>query len=166
MEKIYKKIEELKNTELSSIPLILDPKNEADKKQLETLLRQDAIKQVNDDYVEQIKELYAIKNPTLVFQPDFKDVAEKFIKEEEEKSPLYLQVKWVFYPWLSTLVHILDDEDFQMVRTARNRYLITPEEQKIFYNAVVGIGGLSVGNSVALAIVLQGGARHIKLADF
>jgi hypothetical protein len=60
---------------------------------------------------------------------------------------------------------VLPEADFQLVRTARNRNLITKEEQEKFYNATIGIGGLSVGNSVALAIVLQGGGRHIKLAD-
>lgn len=73
---------------------------------------------------------------------------------------------WVYYPWLDTSVHILNEEDFYFVRTSRNRNLITAKEQKKFYNAVVGIGGLSIGNSVAVAIALQGGAKHMRLADF
>src|SRR6185436_13942414 len=35
-----------------------------------------------------------------------------------------------------------------------------------FYNAKVGIGGLSIGSSVAIALVLQGGAKNIRIADF
>src|SRR5258708_9015345 len=77
-----------------------------------------------------------------------------------------MQGNWVYYPWLATLVHLIEDVDFQRVRTARNRNLINEEEQKKFYNSVVGVGCLSVGNSVTLAIVLQGGAKHLRLADF
>jgi hypothetical protein len=63
-------------------------------------------------------------------------------------------------------VHVLDEESFQKVRTARNKNLITEDEQEKFYNSTIGIGGLSVGNSVVLAIALQGGGRYFKLADF
>ena len=63
-------------------------------------------------------------------------------------------------------MHVLEDNDFQLVRTARNKNLISPEEQEKFYEATIGIGGLSVGNSVALAIVLQGGGRRMRLADY
>ena len=59
----------------------------------------------------------------------------------------------------------LNENDFQTVRTARNRNLINQEEQEKFHNATVGIGGLSVGSTVAFALVLQGGPKHIKLAD-
>jgi molybdopterin/thiamine biosynthesis adenylyltransferase len=60
----------------------------------------------------------------------------------------------------------LEEDEFYSVRTARNKNLITQKEQDIFYNSVIGIAGLSIGNSVALALVLQGGAKHIKLADY
>jgi hypothetical protein len=63
------------------------------------------------------------------------------------------------------LVHILPEEDFWLVRTNRNHNLINFEEQEKFYNATVGVGGLSVGSSVVYALVLQGGPKHIKLAD-
>jgi hypothetical protein len=69
-------------------------------------------------------------------------------------------------PWLSTFVHILIEEEFQAVRTARNKNLINKEEQEKFYNAVIGIGGLSIGSSVAMAITLQGGGKYFRLADF
>ncbi|MEK7616336.1 MAG: ThiF family adenylyltransferase [Patescibacteria group bacterium] len=110
---------------------------------------------VVDDYKEQLRELFFVQNPTLTFQP--------------EKAPKKLPDpggRWVYYPWLNTIVHILPEQEFFLVRTARNRNLITAEEQEKFYNSTIGIGGLSIGNSVALAIVLQGGGQRIKLADF
>lgn len=72
---------------------------------------------------------------------------------------------WVYLPWRHTLLHLLDDDAYQQVRTARNRNLITAEEQHTYYHSTIGIAGLSVGNSVALALVLTGGGKHLRLAD-
>jgi hypothetical protein len=79
--------------------------------------------------------------------------------------PLEEHGRWAYYPWLGALVHVLPEADFELVRTARNQNLITRDEQKKFYNATIGIAGLSVGSSVAAAIALQGGGRRIRMAD-
>lgn len=36
---------------------------------------------------------------------------------------------WAYYPWSNRLVHVLDEEEFAELRTSRNRYKITVEEQ-------------------------------------
>ncbi|MFN3999204.1 Rv1355c family protein [Algoriphagus sp.] len=73
---------------------------------------------------------------------------------------------WVFYPWKNTLVHILDEEDFIRIRTLRNNYKITPSEQLELRKKKVGIVGLSVGQSIALAMTLERSFGEIRLADF
>ena len=146
-------------------PIFFDLSIESNKKDLYTLLLSQRVQLLSDDYTEQLREYFQISNPTLVYTPDFENHFQKYLAKLKKTSPIIEQGKWVFFPWNATLVHILEEEKFLKVRTARNRNLITEEEQKKFYDAVIGIGGLSVGNSVALAIVLQGGARHIKLAD-
>jgi len=156
----------LKGGEVPSEPAIFDLGQQADRETVGALFQNGRISTVGDDYEEQIRELFAVNNPSQVYQPGFADALAKHIDGSRAVAPLWQQGRWVFYPWLSSLVHILEDADFQKVRTARNRNLINDDEQKKFYDAVIGIGGLSVGNSVALAIVLQGGGRHIKLADF
>lgn len=166
MDKVYKKISQIAKYVTLNEPVIFDLSKIVDGRKIIQLLDEGSIHQVSDDYVGQLKELFSISNPALVYQPGFGKKFEDFLQITEMKLPLFKQGRWVFFPWLLTLVHILEEKDFQMVRTARNCYLISPKEQKVFYNAVVGIGGLSIGNSVALTIVLQGGARHIKLADF
>ena len=148
-----------------SQPVIFDFRRAGDRNKVSRLLAQKEIRYITDDYREQLHELFAVKNPTRVYTPTFEKEFSRFLALLEKQKPLWQHGRWVYFPWLSTLVHILEDADFQKVRTARNRNLITQEEQKRFYDAVVGIGGLSVGNSVATTIVLQGGARHIRLAD-
>ncbi len=159
-------IQELINSRkvpLGSKPEIFDLSQPSHQEKIKMLLESIKINTVVDDYKEQQKELFAINNPTKVYTPDFSKEFERYF---ESLGSTMEHGAWVYFPWLSTLTHLLVDEDFQKVRTARNRNLISPEEQNKFYNSVIGIGGLSVGNSVTLAIVLQGGAKHLKLADF
>lgn len=158
-------ISERLNNISTSTPLLLNLSDEKDIASLSGLINGGRINQVIDDYKEQQLELFQINNPSLVFRPDFKNKFEEYFLSLEKTTSLWEHGRWVYFPWLSTLVHILKEDDFQKVRTARNKNLINAEEQEKFYHSTVGIAGLSVGNSVALSIVLQGGAKHIKLAD-
>ncbi|MBF8280978.1 MAG: Rv1355c family protein, partial [Candidatus Magasanikbacteria bacterium] len=133
---------------------------------LAALVKENAMSFVVDDYEEQLREYYGVLHPADIFKPSFASEAREYIETLKKNGVLHEHGVWVYYPWNATLVHILDDKEFQMVRTARNKLLITSEEQAMYYNAVVGIAGLSVGNSCALAIALQGGARRLRLADF
>lgn len=162
MEKILKKI-----GEGNSIykPEIYNLSNKADLKKIEKLIEAGYIQHVSDDYMEELREYFAVMNPAEVYKPTFEEKFRQYVAEIEKKHSLIAHGLWVVYPWLSNAVHVLPEEAFQTVRTARNRNLITSEEQDKFYNSTIGIAGLSVGNSVALAIVLQGGGKNIKLAD-
>jgi molybdopterin/thiamine biosynthesis adenylyltransferase len=159
-------IDQKRGEQASSRPIIFDLQDESDRQKLSNLIADGAVLQVIDDYEEQLKEYFAIMNPPLVYQPNFEENFKDYLSDLQKNTSLWQYGRYVYFPWLFTLVHILDDEAFQQVRTARNKNLINDEEQKKFYQSVIGIAGLSVGNSVALAIVLQGGAKHIKLADF
>ena len=146
-------------------PVFFQLSKGTDQQALEKLISAGDVKHISDDYREQQLELFGVKNPSQVYTPDFKSKFEKYFSDLEKKTPLHEHGNWVYFPWSSTLVHILPENDFQLVRTARNKNLINAEEQNKFYNATIGIAGLSVGSSVAFAIALQGGAKHLKLAD-
>jgi tRNA A37 threonylcarbamoyladenosine dehydratase len=90
---------------------------------------------------------------------------DRYLISVKKQKPLHEHGHWVFYPWNASLVHVLPERDFQLVRTARNQNLVTRSEQAKFYESTIGIAGLSIGNSVALSIVLQGGGQRIRLAD-
>ncbi len=121
---------------------------------------------VIDTYDQQLKELFILRNPALhITSSKFKQKFADFQKETLTGQESWQAGRWIYLSWRHTLIHLLEDKDYQTVRTGRNRHLITPNEQEIFYNSTIGIAGLSVGNSIALSIVLSGGGRHIKLAD-
>ncbi|MDO8590706.1 MAG: ThiF family adenylyltransferase [bacterium] len=118
-----------------------------------------------DAYEAQLKELFALENPALFHGPDFDTAWQGHLSKLTATLPLAKQGAWALYPWSNTIVHVLPEEKFFRVRTTRNRNLITDKEQKQFYDAVVGIAGLSIGMSIALALTLSGGAKRFKLAD-
>jgi len=73
---------------------------------------------------------------------------------------------WVYYPWLRTLIRILDRAEFIDLRTSRNRFKITDGEQKALSEKSVGIIGLSVGHAVAMCMATERAAGRFRLADF
>ena len=163
--KIDEYIEGALALKIASKPFFFDLGKPDDREKIGVLFSQGAIRRVSDDYKEQLLELYGVNNPPLVYAPGFKEKFEEHYAGLQKEKTIREQGNWVYFPWSSTLVHILPETDFLAVRTARNRNLIGKEEQEKFYNATVGIAGLSVGSSVAFALALGGGAKRMKLAD-
>ena len=73
---------------------------------------------------------------------------------------------WVHYPWSNRLVHLLAEQDFAELRTSRNVYKITVDEQRVLAGRKIGIIGLSVGQSVALTLAMERGFGELRIADF
>lgn len=113
---------------------------------------------VVDRYREMLHDLFLLRNPRCRFDKNYKKPLREFMRQAPEGT-------WFYHPWSRALVHFLPEDMHQELRTGRNRYLITAQEQRRYYRAVVGIAGLSVGSHAALTIAMTGGARHIKLAD-
>jgi len=162
---LEKSLAEKKKIKSDSAPRIFNLRKEKDRHLISRLIAGRAVRHVSDDYEEQLREYFGIMNPALVYAPGFEEKFQTYFESIQKKIPLWQNGRWVYFPWLSTLTHILEEDAFQIVRTARNRDLINQAEQKKFYNSTIGIAGLSVGNSVALAIVMQGGGRRIRIAD-
>ncbi len=147
-------------------PQFFDLSNKEDQSSLSQLLKEQPHITVIDTYETQLKELFILDNPPLNMNPpQLKEEFKKHKAEHYKNKEDYEVGNWVYLPWRHSLLHILDDDGYQQVRTGRNRNLITKEEQEKFYNSTIGIAGLSVGNSCALSIVQTGGGKHIKLAD-
>lgn len=72
--------------------------------------------------------------------------------------------RYVVYPWRNTMVRLPEDRLFHQLRTARNRFLITDDEQNRWGTATIAVAGLSVGASLLNTSVLTG-ARRFRIAD-
>jgi len=62
----------------ASVPTIFNLSITAQEKELEELLVGNKIQRVSDDYQEQQQELFAAKNPSIVYGPDFKPKFEEY----------------------------------------------------------------------------------------
>jgi hypothetical protein len=158
-------LDQLSSKQTEYKPVIFDLSKVSDQKILKSLIDEGKLLHATDDYEEELTELFGVNNPNLVYTPDFRKLVLNYIQELNTALPSWKQGRWVYYPWRSLIAHVLIEDDFFKVRTARNKNLINQAEQEKFYNSTAGIGGLSVGSSIAYALVLQGGPKNIKLAD-
>ena len=122
-------------------------------------------RQVVDQYGRNLEELFLLRNPRCRFDKNYAGAFESFKKKHFGKRHPHAAGGWFYYPWSSTLVHFLPEKLHFELRTGRNKHLITKKEQERYYNASLGIAGLSVGSHIALTVAMTGGAQHIKLAD-
>ena len=133
-------------------PQIFRLSEPADASLIAELLASRADIEVHDEIIGQLRELVKSLNPSRKMTGDLYE--ELISAHLQGRSPDTYGV-WVYYPWNRKLVHLLDESEFVEVRTNRNRYKITRQEQEQLRKAKVGIVGLSVGQSIALTLAME-----------
>lgn len=146
---------------MGKTPVVYNPKKES----MSKFQKKYKVLEIVDYYSELVKELFLIRNPRYRFVPNYEDSFEQFYKQHLQGKKSEQVGKWFYFSWSKKLVHYLPEKLHQELRTARNKNIITPEEQEKYYRMNVGVAGLSVGSHAALTIVMSGGAKTIKLAD-
>lgn len=134
-----------------------------DRDRLEALLKREPRVVVHDTLHGQLTELVRSLNPSVKYGKEQLDEA---ARAHLKGTPPEEYGVWVYYPWNFRLVHLLDEAEFALVRTDRNRNKITREEQAVLATKKVGVIGLSVGQSVSLTMALERSFGEIRLADF
>ncbi|MGV3637007.1 MAG: ThiF family adenylyltransferase, partial [Flavobacteriales bacterium] len=142
-------------------PVVLRPQEEKDLRTLAELLASGI--EVHDGLEQQLKELVRAKEPQRQFSPEELNAA---VHAHLAGQDMLMYGVWVHYPWNGRLVHLLDEAEFALVRTDRNRNKITREEQRLLADKRVGVIGLSVGQSVSLTLALERSFGEFRLADF
>jgi len=131
--------------------------------ELEALLSKDAAITVHDEIVGQLKELIKSLHPAVKIRDDqYPALMAKHLAGRNLDD----YGVWVYFPWSKKLIHLLDEEEFVEVRTNRNRYKVTREEQQLLREKKIGIVGLSVGQSIALTLSMERTCGELRLADF
>ncbi|MDP1728043.1 MAG: Rv1355c family protein [Bacteroidota bacterium] len=144
-------------------PEIMRLSNPADREKYMNYKNADSGVLVFDTIHSQLRELLKTRNPEKSLD---EATIERLMQTHLAGQSAEEYGVWVFYPWTKRMVHILDEEEFVFLRTNRNCYKITPEEQKILALKKIGIIGLSVGQSVALTLAMERGFGELRLADF
>lgn len=142
-------------------PVLFNTKNITEKQNLENILIEKPFIQIFDSIESQIEELIRCLKPG-ISPSESKNAA----KNHRGSTSLHDYGIWVYYPWSEKLVHILDEEEFVIVRTNRNKHKITAEEQFTLSQKKIGIMGLSVGQSVSLTLAIERGFGELRIADF
>lgn len=114
-----------------------------------------------DIFSKNLSELFFIENPH--YKKDSPEVMEKIKSFSDENSGNFI---WVYYPWNNIAVKTVPEDLYFKLRTSRNRFLITEDEQFEYRNLKVGIAGLSVGSGILSALIISGGPKYLKIADF
>ncbi len=117
----------------------------------------------HDSLQSQMMELFKIRHPQEKLS--HQDLEKKYGEwAAQNDAPSY--GAYAYYPWSNRLLHLLDEKEYAELRTSRNQYKITPEEQRALARKSIGLIGLSVGQSVALAMAIERGFGLLKIADF
>ncbi|WP_113661452.1 Rv1355c family protein [Pedobacter nanyangensis] len=144
-------------------PIKLNLSNQDDLDQFDKILTNQPNIQVYDTIKLQVKELVKCLQPFLALNPASVDEA---VERRFADTPQHAYGNWFYYPWSNKLVHLLNEEEFTIVRTNRNKYKITAEEQQALATKKIGVMGLSVGQSVSLTLAMERGFGELRIADF
>ncbi|WP_186756259.1 ThiF family adenylyltransferase [Echinicola salinicaeni] len=150
------------NPNWEAIILPAEPNNEEEVKLLEELKNDPVVEKI-DHLDGQMAELIKINHPQDGLSDD--ELA-PMVKEFFANQPRDKYGCWVYYHWRRQLVRLLSKEDFVQVRTSRNQYKITKEEQELLSTKKIGVIGLSVGQSVALSLAMERSFGELRIADF
>ncbi len=152
-----------KQSETLYEPIFFNIQKPSEEQNLNKLIEEEKVIFIYNEIYSQLEELIKCKNPSVK------------LNKEETKNLIDIHLKgidlenygvWVFYPWSKKLVHLLDKDEFIEVRTNRNKNKITVEEQVNLQSKIIGIVGLSVGQSIALTLAMERTCGELRLADF
>lgn len=144
-------------------PIFYNLTDKNDEENFIRLLNNSSAIVVFNEIQSQLEELIKLRHPKLKFTPE---QLQQKIEEHLNGIELNKYGVWVHYPWLNKVVHLLDEDEFVEVRTNRNQYKITPEEENILATKTIGIIGLSVGKAIALTIAMERICGELIIADF
>jgi len=143
--------------------LILSGNNLLERAVLHNLREQSPMIQVVDVFQQQLREWLKAEHPDKqLSEAEINHLASLHTDPTDDEK----NGAWIYYPWRNALVHCLSREEFIRVRTIRNLHKITSDEQGILSSAKVGVVGLSVGQSVAISLVMERICGSLRIADF
>jgi hypothetical protein len=144
-------------------PTVFDLSEGSDREELERLFAGGDVLAVHDTIEGQLRELASSRDPGKPVAPTEARARGRALAGGQ---PLHVYGRWVWYPWSRRVVHLLPESEFRELRSNRNRYKITPEEQQRLRSATIGFAGLSVGQVTAVTMALEGVGGRFRLADY
>lgn len=120
------------------------------------------VSEVRDIYENALRELFEVMHPDQKHIADYESVRSAFVAERTARKAAG---DWILFPWSGKLIHTVNEKEYHLLRTHRNRNIITPEEQKRLLDFTVAVAGLSIGGNMAVSIAGCGISNVMKIAD-
>ena len=120
-----------------------------------------------DVLADDVEDLFRLDFPFIpVGAPEYDATRQRYPERyPTDRRGLDRLATYFFFPWRNVVVAALDEPDFMRLRTARNLFLVTREEQRRFYDSHLAFAGLSVGSAALNTVILSGGSRRVSIAD-
>jgi tRNA threonylcarbamoyladenosine dehydratase len=144
-----------------SEPTQFDLSNHADQREVSRRLDAGSIEHVVDRRNEFADDLFEMRHPD---QKEDDKARNEFSQDIVSQGKNFGQ--WFLFDWSHSLVRYPEQEEFQELRTFRNKDLVTADEQKRLLGAHAAVFGLSVGSNVVDQLVQGGIGGHITMGDF
>ena len=142
-------------------PTCFDLSDSSHQLRVDELQREGLIREVYDPAISIADDLFSIRHPEALSDASQR---EEYIKSQLDKRHEF--GRWFYFPWDGSLTRYPERVDHFDLRTARNRNLVTEEEQRRIGLATIAVYGLSVGRLVTETLVMSGiGSKYI-LGDF
>jgi molybdopterin/thiamine biosynthesis adenylyltransferase len=152
-----------KQLQLIYKPVLFRTDTPEDRAAFDALLASGEVAFVHDELYGQLHELIKMRSPSIkIKEDDYPGLIAKHLAGRDVDT----YGVWAYYPWSRRLVHMLDKAEFIQVRSNRNQYKITQREQEELATKIIGIIGLSVGQSIALTLAMERGFGELRLTDF
>lgn len=144
-----------------------DLTKEVDRQRLQELFDNDLIREVIDPMEEVIEDLFKIDFPFIEARsPEYHATLKRYRERYTAERKLDEVGLWHYLPWRQAIIHLPAADDYFKLRTNRNKFVITPEEQNQILQKRIGIAGLSVGSSAVNSLLLGGRTALLRLADY
>lgn len=111
-------------------------------------------------------EKHLVETPSEYFSPEKSKLGKEYYKKLIGGQEEFSFGQWVVFPWRNELYHLPDHMDLLALRTARNRGLLTWEEQLKIYNKRIALVGLSVGSGVVNSFIRSGLGNDYRISDY
>ena len=164
LRQVIERVQRKNSDDQTFKPVLFDASDADGRKRLLELLESGEVVRCLDALHGQLLELVQTRNPAVENpEPAF---LEEAANAHLGGAPLEHYGTWVFFPWSRCLVHVLPCDEYRELRSDRNRYKITRDEQERLRACEIAVVGLSVGHSAALTLAAEGVGGRFRLADY
>lgn len=142
-------------------PVEFDLSRVKDQIDFENLIDEGGVNQIDDQAEMVARDLFLVNHPDLAHDKNQEDEFARGIMAQGESFG-----RWFYFPWEKRIIRYPSQEDLFAMRTARNKNIITDEEQRKLGSSTIALYGLSVGSSIATGLVQSGVGSTYVIGDF